>query len=212
MKTRGAVLAVMEGSPNFMRFLNKLFLTTSLALTIFTGSVLANTIVDTSGLWATNGGAINEGWLGSGQSITVPFAATYFNSFTVYADAAASGRTFTFRIYDALNGGNILYNGGGVLISTGANTININQTFAAGSVIFAEFDYNGYSGRSLQYLNNVYVGGNSSFGPVGSQSGFSSLDHRFTADFSGNVPDGGATIGLLGLAMSGMAWMRRKLA
>ncbi len=192
--------------------INKLILAASLSLTLFASSALANTIIDTSGLWATNGGSTNSGWLGSGQSITVPFAATYFNSFTVYADAAAAGRTFTFTIFDAVNGGTTLYSGGGVLMSAGANTININRTFTAGSLIFAELNYNGYSGASLQYLNNVYAGGNSSFGPVGSQTSISSLDHRFTANFSASVPDGGATLALLGVAMTGMVWMRRKLA
>jgi hypothetical protein len=100
-----------------------------------------------------------------------------------------------------------------VLISAGANTIAINQAFAANSVIYAQFDYNGYEGLSLHYNNASYAGGNSNF----EQSHFENLDHRFIANFSGApdpnpnaVPDGGATLALLGVGLIGLAGLRRR--
>jgi hypothetical protein len=174
-------------------------------------SLSADTTIDTSGDWL---GSVNAGWYGSGQSITVPTMDAFFQSLTVYADAQAAGQVFTFTIFDAVNGGSVLFPGVGVLISAGANTITINQAFAAGSVIYAEFDYNGYSGPSLHFNDySTYAGGNSSFGPVGDQSSYYNLDHRFVAKFSGSapsVPDSGVTLGLLGLGLIGLFGLRRK--
>lgn len=176
-------------------------------------SVSADTTIDTNAGWS---GATNVGWLGSGQSITVPTWDTFFESLTVYADTAAAGQTFTFTIFNALNGGSVLFNGGGVLIAAGANTVAINQAFAADSVIFAQFDYNGYSGASLQFsYNDTYAGGNSSFGPVGTQSNYPEFDHRFIAKFSGGsnaVSEGGATLALFGLGLLGLTALRRRFA
>ena len=193
--------------------LTRIRLTLALGASVLAFNSLSATTIDTSGDWS---GTTNFGWLGSGQSITVPTWDTFFQNLTVYADTAAAGQVFTFTIFDALNGGSVLFSGGAVLISAGANTVTINQAFAADSVIFAQFDYNGYSGASLQYNDNAtYAGGNSSFGPVGSQSNFATLDHRFVANFSGGsnaVSEGGATLALFGLGLLGLAGLRRRFA
>jgi hypothetical protein len=198
-------------------FITRTRIVVALSTAIFgLNSLSADTTIDTTASWS---GGTNSGWYGSGQSITVPTWDTFFKDLTVYADSAAAGQTFTFTIFDALNGGTTLFTGGGMLMSAGANTVTINQAFAADSVIFAQFDYNGYSGSSLQYnYVNSYGGGNSSFGAVGSQLSYPALDHKFIANFSAanvdqhSVPDSGATFGLLGLGLIGVVGLRRRLA
>ena len=193
--------------------LTRIRLTFALGASVLAFNSLSATTIDTNAGWD---GSTNAGWLGSGQTITVPTWDTFFENLTVYADTAAAGQVFTFTIFDALNGGSVLFNGGGLLIAAGANTITINQAFAADSLIFAQFDYNGYSGSSLQFsYNDTYAGGNSTFGPVGSQENWPALDHRFIANFSGGsnaVSEGGATLALFGLGLLGLAGLRRRFA
>lgn len=176
-------------------------------------SALALTIIDTNPTWD---GAVNFGWLGSGQSVTVPATDTTLTSFTVYADPASAGQQFDFYIFDAQNGGTTLFSVPNFVMAAGANTVNVNQSFTGGSQIFLQFDYNGFSGSALHFSYvDGYAGGNSSFGAVGSQSDWPTLDHRFIAEFTGGgtpTPDAGSMASLLGLGLAGLSLVRRKLA
>jgi hypothetical protein len=171
------------------------------------GSALALT-VDTSGSW---GGSVNIGWQGSGQSLTVDNTENVLNTFSFYAHADSNGKTFDVSVSDALNGGSTLFSTS-TLVVGGLNTVNINQAFTGGSTIFVLFDYNGFTGSTLHFQTDAYSGGNSSCGPVGSQTAFPGLDHRFVATFSGDaasVPDATSTFGLLASALTAAFVIRR---
>lgn len=184
----------------------------AVAALLAAGSARALTI-DTTPYWSGN---VNNGWEGSGQSLSVGATETFFDSFSFYADAQSNGRTFDIIVSNALNGGSTLFSTSQA-IATGLNTVQIDTFMAANSTVYVLFDYNGFTGRTLHYLDNSYAGGSSAFGAVGAQSLWPSLDHRFIAEFSaGNpvagVPDSAATLGLLGAAMGALAWGRRKFA
>ena len=166
--------------------------------------------IDTSGTWT---GSVNDNWEGSGQSLTVDVTENFFESFSVYVHQDSNGKLFDVQVSDALNGGNILFSTSKV-VTTGLNTIDINQAFAAGSTIFVQFDYNGFTGRTLHFQGDVYGGGNSSFLRAGIQENWASLDHRFIAVFSSNVavPESGASLGLAGLDIASLVALRRVIA
>jgi hypothetical protein len=158
----------------------------------------------------------NNGWEGSGQLLTVPAADSTLDFITVYANSNSAGQQFDVRVTDSFNSGTLLFENLDVPIVAGANTFAIGQAFAPGSQIHVSFDYNGYSGLSLQYQGNVYSGGNSTFmngsSDYNSQSNFAGLDHQFLAQWSGGaaVPDHGSTALLMGLAILGLGTAKRR--
>ena len=140
--------------------------------------------IDNTAPWDGN---VNSGWSGSGQSFTVDATENYLENMTFYFDSASAGRTFSFRVSDAFMGG-VDYFTTSVVIAAGANTINIGAALAPGSLAYAIFDYNGYSGRTAHFNNtDGYAGGHSFFG---NNSGYTGFDHRFAATLSGG---GGTT-------------------
>ena len=166
--------------------------------------------IDTSGSWL---GLVNDNWEGSGQSLTVDATENFFETFSVYVHADSNGKLFDVQVSDALNGGNVLFSTSTVVL-TGLNTIDINQAFTGGSTIFVQFDYNGFTGRTLHFQGDVYGGGNSSFLRAGVQENWDGLDHRFIAVFSGKmvVPEAGASLALAGFGVAGLVALRRVFA
>ena len=152
----------------------------------------------------------NSGWFGSGQSLTVGNTDTKFDSFSFYADAASNGKIFDFTISDAWSGGSTLFSSS-FAVTTGLNTVLINQAMTAGSLIYALIDYNGFSGSTVHFTNDLYSGGHSAFGPVGSQTTFSQYDLKFNASFSSPsavpVP---AAVWLFGSALTGLVGMGKR--
>ncbi len=171
---------------------------------LFAGAVNA-TIIDTTATWS---GAINNGWLGSGQSLTVDGSDTFFNDITFSFDAASNGETFDFVLSDALNGGSNLFSTS-FTVTSGLGFIDINTNLVAGTTVYALIDYNGYSGASAYFQSDVYAGGNSNFGANGSKIELS-FDHVFVANFSSvSVPEP-ASIALLGIGLAGFGFSRKK--
>jgi hypothetical protein len=168
--------------------------------------------IDTSLSWD---GHINVDWVGSGQSLTVDAVENHFESIGFYFDAESTGKTFDFILSDAMNGGNTLFTTSFNVIS-GINVIDIDQDVTANSTIYALIDYNDFMGATAHFsVTDVYAGGQSVFGRVGSMTGkYPSFDHRFVATFSSGgapvpVP---ATMLLLGTGLAGLvgARLRRK--
>jgi hypothetical protein len=166
----------------------------------------ASTVIDTT----AGPTYTNNGWYGSGQSLTVGNTDTNFDSFSFYADAASNGKTFDFLVSNSWSGGSTLFSSS-VVVTTGLNTVMINQAMTAGSLIYALIDYNGFSGSTVHFTNNLYSGGNSAFGPVGSQTQYGSYDLKFNASFSSPsavpVP---AAVWLFGSALTGLVGIGKR--
>ena len=74
-------------------------------------------------------------------------------------------------------------------------------------MVWAQMDYNGYSGLSAHFSGfDGYSGGNSTFGAIGSMVDFPTLDHRFIARF---VPEP-SSAGFCMIALLGIASVRRR--
>ena len=181
---------------------------TVFALATLAASAASAVTIDTNPTWD---GSINNGWAGSGQSLTVDLLETQLDDISFYFADASAGQTFDFTISDALTGGNVLFSAS-VLISSGINTIITNLNLAPGSVVYALFDYNGFTGQTAHFsYTDGYSGGQSFFESGGWDTSWVTLDHRFIANFSDPspipLPAGGFL--LIG-ALGGLALFRRR--
>lgn len=172
--------------------------------------------IDTSANWD---GSINSGWYGSGQSLTVDAVENTLDDISFYFDADSAGKTFGFRLSDALAGGTDFYSTS-FTVAEGINSFDIGLAFTPGSTVFALFDYNGFVGKTAHYSNQGgYAGGQSVFldGSVWDSS-HSGIDHRFIANFSEGSSVGApavplpATLPLVAGAFGLMALRRRRKA
>jgi hypothetical protein len=186
--------------------------TLCLATSLVASSSASILTVDTNPNWD---GSINNGWLGSGQSITITNGFETFDDIGFYFHADSDGREFDFVLTDALNGGNTLLSTSFVVDSSGINVISIGLTLSAGSTYYASMGYRGFSGRTahFSYIDS-YAGGQSLFGPLGSQTdGYPTLDHRFIANFSGGggvVPEPTSLLVWSALGICGIVSGRRR--
>jgi len=170
-------------------------------------------VIDTSALWID---AINNGWAGSGQSLTVDNTDTTLDNIGFYFDDESNGLTFNFILTDALNFGNTLFSTSFIVNVASINVINIDLELTGGSTVWALIDYNGFTGKTAHFIfDDVYSGGNSVFGSINDMQDFISLDHRFVANFSNaNPPPVGVSepgsLALLSLSLLGLAGLRKR--
>lgn len=173
---------------------------------LFFGTANA-TLIDTTATWS---GSINTGWFGSGQSFWVDAEDTFFDDIIFSFDSASNGRTFNFFLSDLLNGGTTLFSTSFV-VNNGLGFIDIDTNLLPNSTVYAMIDYNGYSGASAYFQNNIYAGGSSNFGVNGSKNEFSGMyDHVFVANFSqaAQVP-APATVALFALGLAVIGFSRK---
>ncbi len=163
-------------------------------------------VIDTTATWDGN---VNGGWLGSGQSLTVDAVDTFFDDITFDFHSASNGRLYNFTLSDALNGGATLMSTTFTVVG-GKGFIDVNTNLVAGSKVYALIDYNGYSGSTAHFQQNVYAGGESNFGADGSKSIFSGLDHVFVANFTGATVPAPAGLALFGLVLAGLGIRRQQ--
>lgn len=181
---------------------------TVFALATLAASAASAVTIDTNPTWD---GSINEGWAGSGQSLTVDMLETQLDDISFYFAAASAGLTFDFTIADALTGGNVLFNSSFV-VTAGINTFLTDLDLSPGAVVFVLFDYNGFTGETAHFsFIDGYADGQSFFESTGWDASYTNLDHRFIANFSDPspipLPAGGVL--LIG-ALGGLALIRRR--
>jgi hypothetical protein len=190
-----------------IRVLRLALLGAAVTSTLAARPALAATItIDTNPTWDGN---TNQGWLGSGQSFTVPLVANVFQDVGFYFDAQSHGLTFDFYLTTAMNGGSVLYSTPFV-VTPGINVLTMNLALTAGSQVWAVMDYRGFAGRTAHFSGiNGYAGGNSVFGPFGGYVNFAGLDHRLIANFTDAVavPEP-ATFLLIGAGLAAVARRR----
>lgn len=182
---------------------------TLFALATIAASAASAATIDTNPTWD---GSVNDGWYGSGQSLTVDLLETQLDDISFYFDDESDGQSFGFTITDALTGGNVLFSTSFV-VSSGINTFFTNLDLSPGALVYALFDYNGFTGQTAHFsYADGYAGGQSVFRfETDWDAGFTGLDHRFIANFSGPspVPLPAAGFLLIG-AIGGLAALRRR--
>ena len=191
-----------------MNNLKKLLVTgcTVTAFVAFSAAGAFALTIDTNPTWDGN---TNFGWAGgSGQSFTVDPIQTRLTDISFYFDADSAGKTFDFFISDALSGGTTFLSTS-FNVTAGINTFGTNIIFAPGSLIYAFFDYHGFSGRTANFSSiDGYSGGQSFFqfnqgGPW--DTSYTSFDHRFIANFA--APSAIPVPAALPLLLTGLAGM-----
>ncbi len=157
----------------------------SAAIALATATGASALTVDTNPTWD---GSINDGWDGSGQSLSIMAGSTTLQDISFYFDAESAGKTFSFTITDALVGGTNFFSSSFTAL-TGINVFNTNLALAAGSTVYALFDYNGFSGKTAHFsYTDGYAGGQSYFENSGWDTSYTTLDHRFIANFDSVAP------------------------
>ena len=184
----------------------------------YTAPAHADTIVDTSSAWTDK---VTSGWQMTGQTFETPNATDVtLASWTFWmAGNSTSGKEVRFSIYEwggSSTTGSELY---GTDLSWASTTssyavtgINLSLDDSKDYVAVIDTNYTGFAPSSVhyvvgdQYASGSYVGrSNGTWGTLSL-----SVDHRFTASFTGAaVPEPG-TFALLGLSLFGVALHRRR--
>lgn len=151
--------------------------------------------------WDVWDGNTTFGWFAQAQSFPVPAGDNVLLNWQSQFDSSMNGMQVGFAITDLVGGvpgGTTYFTANPTIDGTGTVTIgSINLALVSGQNYAAVWDFNGYSGNSIQWISSDTAPGNGLWrDEAGTWSDFAGFDQRYIANFGVPAPGAAALLGL----------------